>query len=161
MQSYTLLFFADSDIDRRMKRFVRDHLHFKNDLWCIAHRVIRAVRRDAAAASASLAALVALGRAEAFGLALSFAAVLGAVHPVAVGIVVGSSVAVLIHPVVGRLQLLRTSLCAPKLCDMRIASRSISSSESGLFGTGSSVAGVAKFSMSFIGSFLDRVFLVS
>lgn len=53
MQSYTLLFFADSDIDRRMKRFVRDHLHFKNDLWCIAHRVIRAVRRDAAAAMKS------------------------------------------------------------------------------------------------------------
>ena len=47
MHSYTLFFFADLSIDRRMKRFVRDHLHYNEQLWCLAQRVIQAVRRDA------------------------------------------------------------------------------------------------------------------
>ncbi len=47
MHSYTLFFFADAEIDRRMKRYVRDHLHYNDHLWCLAQRVVRAVRRDA------------------------------------------------------------------------------------------------------------------
>jgi len=47
MHFYTLFFFADPAMERRMKRFVRDHFRYHDKVWCAAHRVTALVRRDA------------------------------------------------------------------------------------------------------------------
>jgi GDP-fucose protein O-fucosyltransferase len=47
-QFYTFVFFADYRQDLWMKRFVRDHLRYIDDVFCAAARVIQALRQDAA-----------------------------------------------------------------------------------------------------------------
>jgi hypothetical protein len=48
MHFYTIYYFEDLDMDRRMKRFVRDHFRYHDNIWCAAARVLRLVKRDAA-----------------------------------------------------------------------------------------------------------------
>lgn len=47
MHFYTILYFEDVSLDRRMKRFVRDHFRYHDNIWCAAARVLRLVKRDA------------------------------------------------------------------------------------------------------------------
>jgi len=44
---YTFLYFTDPKIDNYYKRFVRDFLHYNDEVYCAAWKVIQAVQKDA------------------------------------------------------------------------------------------------------------------
>ena len=44
---YTFLFFTDAKIDHYFKRFVRDYLHYTDNIWCAAGRVLHALEEEA------------------------------------------------------------------------------------------------------------------
>lgn len=44
---YGFLYFADQKVDAFMKRFVRDHMHYRNDIFCRATKMIDLLRRNA------------------------------------------------------------------------------------------------------------------
>eukprot|EP00538_Stauroneis_constricta_P012709 CAMPEP_0119555404 /NCGR_PEP_ID=MMETSP1352-20130426/7633_1 /TAXON_ID=265584 /ORGANISM="Stauroneis constricta, Strain CCMP1120" /LENGTH=1158 /DNA_ID=CAMNT_0007602161 /DNA_START=358 /DNA_END=3834 /DNA_ORIENTATION=+ len=43
---YTFLFFTDTTIDNYYKRFVRDFLHYKDQIYCAAGKIIHALNED-------------------------------------------------------------------------------------------------------------------
>ena len=50
---YTFFFFADPALDRATKRFVREHFRYRDRIWCMANRVLRALREEARAIAAA------------------------------------------------------------------------------------------------------------
>ena len=45
---YTYIFFADPHVDRIYKRIVRDRLHYHDDIFCAAGRVVRLLHQESA-----------------------------------------------------------------------------------------------------------------
>ena len=45
---YTFLHFTDVRVDHHYKRFVRDFLHYPDEVWCAASRVIRSLEEESA-----------------------------------------------------------------------------------------------------------------
>ena len=43
---YTFFYHDKLEVDRRMKRFVRDHFRYHDSIWCMANRVLQALERD-------------------------------------------------------------------------------------------------------------------
>mmetsp|Transcript_32765 Transcript_32765/g.78242 ORF Transcript_32765/g.78242 Transcript_32765/m.78242 type:complete len:603 (-) Transcript_32765:25-1833(-) len=43
---YTFLYFADVKVDHHFKRMVRDFLHYTDDIWCAASRVLGAIEKE-------------------------------------------------------------------------------------------------------------------
>ena len=43
---YTFLYFADVKVDHHFKRMVRDFLHYTDDIWCAAGRVLAAIEKE-------------------------------------------------------------------------------------------------------------------
>ena len=46
VQFYSLLFFADKETDRKVKRLVRDNIHYRLDIYCVASRIYRALLNE-------------------------------------------------------------------------------------------------------------------
>lgn len=55
VQFYSLLFFADSRTDRMVKRLIRDNLHYKYDIFCVAARIVTALHNESNGESFSAA----------------------------------------------------------------------------------------------------------
>jgi hypothetical protein len=53
---YIYIYWADRHVDRIYKRIVRDRLHYHDDIFCAAGRIVRAIHTDAAALSLAASA---------------------------------------------------------------------------------------------------------
>lgn len=54
---YTFLYFVDDKIDHYYKRFVRDFMHYGDNIFCTAGKVIRALEEEAAKAGGTFSAM--------------------------------------------------------------------------------------------------------
>ena len=46
IQFYSFLFFANKDTDRKVKRMIRDNVHYKEDIFCAAAKIYHALRNE-------------------------------------------------------------------------------------------------------------------
>ena len=45
---YTFAFFGDTNQQKFYKRLVRDYIRYKDEIHCVGHDVVQAIRKDAA-----------------------------------------------------------------------------------------------------------------